>query len=64
GKETITKELIEEADPKKKSITWKVIEGDLLEFYSSFTINLFCEHQCATWTLLYKKKTAAIPDPQ
>ncbi|MCD7452698.1 hypothetical protein HAX54_017822, partial [Datura stramonium] len=39
GKEMYVKEVIEASDPQKKSVTWKVIEGDLLKLYNSFTIH-------------------------
>nr|XP_018623925.1 MLP-like protein 28 [Nicotiana tomentosiformis] len=63
GKDTTVKEVIEAIDPQKKSITWKVIEGDLLELYNSFTIITSCEQQWTTWTLVYDKKTKDIPEP-
>ncbi|XP_006367206.1 kirola-like [Solanum tuberosum] len=63
GKLKIVKEVIEAVDNKKKSITWKVIEGDLLELYNSFTIISSFELQWTTCTLAYEKKTAATPDP-
>ncbi|MCD9646103.1 hypothetical protein HAX54_035630 [Datura stramonium] len=63
GKEKIDKQVIEAIDPKKKSITWKMIEGGVLEFYNSFTAIISCENQRITWTFVYEKKTTAIPDP-
>ncbi|XP_055801569.1 kirola-like [Solanum dulcamara] len=63
GKMKIAKEVIEAVDLKKKSITWKVIEGDLLDLYNSFTIISSFEHEWTIWTLAYEKKTAATPDP-
>ncbi|XP_060183296.1 kirola-like [Lycium barbarum] len=62
-KEKIAKIVIEAVDHKKKSITWKVIEGDLLELYNSFTVITSCEHQWITWAFAYEKKTAVTPDP-
>lgn len=59
----IVKEVIEAVDHKKKSIKWKVIEGDLLELYDSFTIISSFEPQWTTWTLAYEKKNVATPDP-
>ncbi|TMW87126.1 hypothetical protein EJD97_020388 [Solanum chilense] len=63
GKMKIVKEVIEAVDHKKKSITWKVIEGHLLELYDSFTIISSFEPQWTTWTLAYEKKNVATPDP-
>ncbi|WMV22903.1 hypothetical protein MTR67_016288 [Solanum verrucosum] len=56
GKPKIVKQVIEAIDPQTKSITWKVIGGELLEFYNSFTIITSCDPQWTTWTFLYEKK--------
>ncbi|XP_055800445.1 kirola-like [Solanum dulcamara] len=63
GKDKIAKKMIEAIDPETKTITWKVIGGDLLESYDSFTIITSCDHQWTTWTFLYEKKTEEIPEP-
>ncbi|OIT08102.1 PREDICTED: kirola-like [Nicotiana attenuata] len=62
-KEKIVKEVIEAFDHQKKSVTWKVIEGDLLELYNYFTIITSCEDQWTTWTFVYEKKTEDTPEP-
>ncbi|KAF3644611.1 putative pectinesterase/pectinesterase inhibitor 17-like [Capsicum annuum] len=63
GKDKIAKQVIEAVDPQKKSITWKVVGGDLLELYNSFTTIISCDHQWATWTFVYEKKTEETPEP-
>lgn len=63
GQKKSAKQVIEAIDLDKKSITWKVIEGDVLESYSSFTGILSCEHEWTTWTIEYEKKTEDIPEP-
>ncbi|CAN4124952.1 unnamed protein product [Withania somnifera] len=63
GKDKILKQVIESVDPQKKSITWKVIGGDLLELYNSFTSITSFDHQWATWTFVYEKKTEETPEP-
>nr|BAJ25786.1 putative PR-10 type pathogenesis-related protein [Nicotiana tabacum] len=63
GKDKICKQVIEAVDHEKKSITWKVIGGDLLELYNSFTIITSHDHQWTTWTFVYHKKTEETPDP-
>ncbi|OIT08697.1 mlp-like protein 43 [Nicotiana attenuata] len=63
GKKKIVKEVIEAFDPQKKSIIWKVIEGDLLELYNYFTIITSSEDQWTIWTLVYEKKTKDTPEP-
>jgi len=35
GKEKFIKQVIEVVDSQNKSITWKVIEGNVLELYNS-----------------------------
>ncbi|KAG5609035.1 hypothetical protein H5410_020316 [Solanum commersonii] len=62
-KNKIIKEVIEAIDPEEKSITWKVIGGDLLELYDSLTIITSCEHEWTTCTFIYEKKTEDTPEP-
>ncbi|KAG5629782.1 hypothetical protein H5410_001499 [Solanum commersonii] len=54
--EKIVKYEVEAMDRYKKSISRKVIDGDLLDFYSSFTFVSSCEQQWITWTFEYEKK--------
>nr|XP_004237497.1 MLP-like protein 34 [Solanum lycopersicum] len=63
GKEKFLKEEIKHIDPQKKSITWEVIEGDVLELYNFFIITTSSEHQWTTVTFEYEKKTENIPEP-
>lgn len=63
GKEKTVKKVIEAFDPQKKSVTWKVIDGDLLELYNYFTIIISSEDQWTTWTIMYEKKTEDTPEP-
>ncbi|XP_019257649.1 PREDICTED: kirola-like [Nicotiana attenuata] len=62
-KKKICKEVVEAFDPHKKSPTWKVIEGDLLELYNSFTIITSSEDQWTKWTFEYRKKIDDTPEP-
>ncbi|KAL3360939.1 hypothetical protein AABB24_014054 [Solanum stoloniferum] len=63
GQQKFMKEVIEAINPHEKSIRWKIIEGDLLEMYSSFTIITSHQPQWTTWTFEYEKKTEDIPEP-
>ncbi|TMW80855.1 hypothetical protein EJD97_014350 [Solanum chilense] len=63
GKEKLLKEVIEAIDLHEKSITWKVIGGDVLELYNSFTVITSSEHEWATSTLIYEKKNEDTPEP-
>ncbi|MCD7448514.1 hypothetical protein HAX54_043024, partial [Datura stramonium] len=63
GKEKLLKEVIEAIDHHEKSITWKVIGGDVLELYNSFTIITSSEHEWTTSTLIYEKKNEDTPEP-
>ncbi|XP_059308809.1 kirola-like [Lycium ferocissimum] len=63
GKDKIAKQVVEAIDVEKKSITWKVIEGDLLELYDSFTIITSGQDEWATCILEYVKKAEDIPEP-
>ncbi|WMV07883.1 hypothetical protein MTR67_001268 [Solanum verrucosum] len=61
--EKTVKYEIEAIDSYKKSISRKVIGGDLLDFYSSFTFVSSCEQQWITWTFEYEKKIENNPEP-
>ncbi|KAK6790720.1 hypothetical protein RDI58_009801 [Solanum bulbocastanum] len=63
GKDKIVKHVIEAIDPESKSITWKVIGGDVLELYDSFTVITSSDQHWVTWTFLYEKKTEETPEP-
>ncbi|XP_009781868.1 kirola-like [Nicotiana tabacum] len=55
--------VIEVIDDEKKSSTWKLIGGDLLEAYNAFIVNISCYQHYITWTLEYEKKTEDTPEP-
>ncbi|XP_027100313.2 kirola [Coffea arabica] len=67
GKKKVAKEVIQAIDEAKRSITFKVIEGDLLELYKTFIITVHVDthgkSNLVTWTLEYEKKNPNIPDP-
>ncbi|WMV24081.1 hypothetical protein MTR67_017466 [Solanum verrucosum] len=63
GQKKFMKQDIDVIDPKKKSVRWKVIEGDVLEMYSSFTVVTSHEPRWTIWTFEYEKKTEDIPEP-
>lgn len=63
GKEMFLKEVIEAIDHETKTITWKVIEGNVLELYNSFTIITSSEHHWTTLSFMYEKKNEDIPEP-
>ncbi|XP_059655382.1 kirola-like [Cornus florida] len=67
GKEKTAKEIIEAVDDEKKSVTFKVIEGDLTELYKSFIfivhVDAMGESNLVTWTLEYEKLNENVPDP-
>ncbi|PHT97869.1 hypothetical protein BC332_33207 [Capsicum chinense] len=62
-KDKTIKEVIEAIDVEKKSITWKVIGGDVLELYNSLSIITSCEGEWTTCTFVYEKKTEDTPEP-
>ncbi|KAG5629780.1 hypothetical protein H5410_001497, partial [Solanum commersonii] len=62
GQEKTGKYEIEAINCCKKSISRKVIDGDLLEFYR-YTIVSPCEQQWVTWTFEYEKKVENNPEP-
>ncbi|GLT36906.1 hypothetical protein SLA2020_112520 [Shorea laevis] len=64
----IAKQRVEEIDSKNTSVTFVVIEGDVLKAYKSFLLKLGVtpkgEGSVAHWTLVYEKLNADIPHPE
>ncbi|KAG5532160.1 hypothetical protein RHGRI_026695 [Rhododendron griersonianum] len=67
GKEKTAKEVIEAIDEEKKLVTFKVVEGDLLQLYKTFIITVHVdtkgENNLVTWTLEYEKLNGDVEDP-
>ncbi|TJW23203.1 hypothetical protein E7L52_22440, partial [Bacillus paralicheniformis] len=67
GKAKVAKEVIEAIDEEKKSVCFKVVEGDLLELYKSFFLTVHVdtkgEENLVTWTLTYEKVNETVEDP-
>ncbi|XP_022138045.1 MLP-like protein 31 [Momordica charantia] len=66
GKNSVAKEIVEAVDEEKNSITFKVIEGDLLEEFKSFKLTIQCvpkeKGSVVHWTLEYEKLHPEIKD--
>ncbi|KAG8362681.1 hypothetical protein BUALT_BualtUnG0051100 [Buddleja alternifolia] len=68
GKTVASKEMMEAIDEKKKSVTYKMIEGGLLELYKTMKFILSVDtseedNQLVTLAYEYEKKTEDVPDP-
>ncbi|XP_048318786.2 MLP-like protein 43 [Ziziphus jujuba] len=67
GKPRVAKELVEAIDDENNSITFKILEGDLLEHFKSFKVTLQSipkgEGSVIHWTLEYEKLHDEIIDP-
>ncbi|XP_062175604.1 MLP-like protein 31 [Alnus glutinosa] len=67
GEAKVAKEKIVATDDTNKSITFKVIEGDLLKEYKNFVIVVQAtpkgEGSLVHWTLEYEKLKDDIPEP-
>ncbi|XP_024028029.1 MLP-like protein 43 [Morus notabilis] len=69
GKPRVAKEIVEAIDDEKNLITFRVIEGDLLEHFKSFIITVQAnpkpegEGSLLHWTLEYEKHHGEIIDP-
>ncbi|KAL3338533.1 hypothetical protein AABB24_027586, partial [Solanum stoloniferum] len=63
GQKKFMKQVVEAIDPHQKLSRWKIIEGDVLDIYSSFTIVTCFEPQWSIWTIEYEKKTEDTPEP-
>lgn len=63
----MAKEIIEAIDEEKKSVTFKVVDGDLMELYKTFKLTVHVdtngEDNLVTWTLEYEKLNRDVPDP-
>ena len=63
----MAKELVEAIDRENNKITFKVLEGDLLEHYKSFRFIIHVVQQkegsVVHWTMEYEKLKGHIPDP-
>ncbi|GER28248.1 polyketide cyclase/dehydrase and lipid transportsuperfamily protein [Striga asiatica] len=55
---------IEAISDGEKSITFAVLEGDLLLLYKSFKVTLTVGEGFATWTFAFEKKTILTPPPE
>ncbi|KAK8587470.1 hypothetical protein V6N13_086455 [Hibiscus sabdariffa] len=70
GKAKTAKELVEAIDPEKKSITLRVLEGDVLEEYKSFVVKIQAspksdgEGSVVHWTLEYERLHEVIGHPE
>ncbi|KAL4278189.1 hypothetical protein GQ457_03G010460 [Hibiscus cannabinus] len=70
GKAKKAKEVVEAVDPDKNLITFRVIEGDLLEEYKSFVITIQASPKSGAsgsvvhWTLEYEKLHEGIDHPE
>ncbi|XP_016486069.1 kirola [Nicotiana tabacum] len=63
GKERVLKQIIDAIDEEKQKITFKFIEGDLLEMYKAFSATLAAEGKWIEWTFEYEKQNEDIPEP-
>ncbi|XP_022881078.1 kirola-like [Olea europaea var. sylvestris] len=67
GKPQIAEEVIEAIDEEKRSVTFKLIEGDLQEVLKDFKVSFHVETDgdtdLITWTLEYKKLNDDVEDP-
>jgi hypothetical protein len=68
GQAKVAKEKIEAIDETNKSITFKVIEGDLLKEYKSFKIFVQAspkgEGSLVHWSMEYEKLKEDVPEPK
>ncbi|GMJ13338.1 MLP-like protein 28 [Hibiscus trionum] len=70
GKAKKAKEVVEAIDPDKNLITFRVIEGDLMEEYKSFVITIQASPKSdgngsvVHWTLEYEKLHEGVDHPE
>ncbi|CAI9785473.1 unnamed protein product [Fraxinus pennsylvanica] len=67
GKPQVAKDVIEAIDEAKRSVTFKLIEGDLLKVLKAIKVSFHVETDgdidLITWTLEYEKLNDDVEDP-
>ncbi|KAK4486331.1 hypothetical protein RD792_009002 [Penstemon davidsonii] len=67
GKDQTLKEVIQDVDEKKRQISYKVIEGDMMEFYKNIIITVHVETRGGVdfiaWTIDYELLNVDNPHP-
>ncbi|CAK9144389.1 unnamed protein product [Ilex paraguariensis] len=67
GKENVAKKMIQAIDEEKKSVTFKLIEGDLMELYNTFIATVHVdtkgENNLVKWTFEFEKLNEGVEDP-
>ncbi|KAH7832923.1 hypothetical protein Vadar_001355 [Vaccinium darrowii] len=67
GKKQSAKDIVEAIDEETKTVTYKVIEGDLMEQYKDFKATVHVdtkgESNLVTWTFEYEKLSEKVEDP-
>ncbi|GMY18280.1 MLP-like protein 28 [Fagus crenata] len=67
GKTSVAKAILEAIDMENKSVTYKVIEGDLMEHYKSIKLTIEVspkdEGSLVHWIIQYEKLNEEIVDP-
>ncbi|KAK6157592.1 hypothetical protein DH2020_011840 [Rehmannia glutinosa] len=67
GKKEVAKDIIEAIDEEKKLVTFKIIEGDLMQLYKTFVVTVHVdtsgEDNLVTWTVEYEKLSEDVPHP-
>ncbi|KAL7132306.1 hypothetical protein ABFS83_12G064400 [Erythranthe nasuta] len=67
GEERVAKNIIHAIDEEKKSVTFEIVEGDMMKLYKTFKLSVHVdttgEDNLVTWTSEYEKLNEDIPDP-
>lgn len=67
GKEEIAKQSLHDIDEEKKHISFRMLEGDLLQLYKNMVISYDVETNAGvdyiTWTIVYDRLSLENPHP-
>ncbi|OMO99699.1 hypothetical protein COLO4_13140 [Corchorus olitorius] len=67
GNQETGKDTIEAIDDESKTITFNMLEGDLLKYYKTFKpilgISPLGQGSLVKWTIEYERQNESIPDP-
>lgn len=67
GNSETVKETTEAIDDKSKTMTFNMLEGDMMKYYKSFksilNVTALGQGSLVKWTMEYEKQNEGIPDP-
>ncbi|XP_059305357.1 kirola-like [Lycium ferocissimum] len=67
GKEEVVKAVVEDIDEEKRLVTFRALEGHVIEQYNAFKATVHIENEgennLVLWTVEYEKQNEDVPEP-